>query len=335
MIIGHSEMITVFTSILLNKGFELEKAQLIANTFANSTFDGILSHGVNRFSLFIEYVDSGVVDPHAAPQLAFDQGVFERYDGNKGPGILNAHFCIDRAIDLSRSFGMSCVGLYNTNHWMRGGTYGWKAAEAGCISICFTNTKPNMPPWGGIDTRIGNNPIVVSIPKSDSQHLVLDMSMSMFSYGKLNEYKINADQLPFHGGYNAEGELTTDPAAILKSERVLPAAFWKGSGLSIMLDLVAGILSKGNTTSEIGKLDTESALSQVFICFDVSKLSSTLWADEIIENTMDFMKSSRLAENESIFYPGERTLKNRIKNLENGVEVNDNIWKEIIKLYEA
>ena len=67
---------------------------------------------------------------------------------------------------------------------MRGGTYGLQAARAGCIGICMTNTKPNMPPWGGREAIVGNNPFVIAVP-NEPYPFLLDMAMAQFSYGKM------------------------------------------------------------------------------------------------------------------------------------------------------
>ena len=95
----------------------------------------------------METIRNGVVDIRARPQLVDSNGAFERWDGQKGPGNLNAHACMERAIVLSRQYGIGCVAMANTNHWMRGGSYGWQAADAGVMGICWTNTLPNVPPF--------------------------------------------------------------------------------------------------------------------------------------------------------------------------------------------
>ena len=119
---------------------------------------------------------------------------------------------------------------------MRGGTYGWLAAENGCIGICWSNTMPNMPAWGGADRKIGNNPLIMAVPRSNGEHAMVDCAVSQFSYGKIEDCRLRGVQLPVPGGYDTKGELTTDPAEIEKTWRVLPMGYWKGSGLSIMLD---------------------------------------------------------------------------------------------------
>src|SRR5206468_5083874 len=143
----------------------------------------------------------------------------ERWDGGRGVGNLNAYACMEAAISLARRHGIGCVALANTNHWMRGGTYGWQAADAGLIGMCWTNTLPNLPPWGATVPRIGNNPLVIAVPrgKGTGEHVVLDMAMSQFSYGALASYRRRHEALPVPGGFDESGELTRDPEAIENS----------------------------------------------------------------------------------------------------------------------
>src|SRR5262249_27076350 len=169
-------------------------------------------------------IRSGVVDVKARPERVAGAGALERWDGRRGPGNLNAHTCMDRALALSRDYGIGCVALANTNHWMRGGSYGWQAAEAGAIGLCWTNTLANLPPGGGGKPRIGNNPLVVAVPRPQG-HVVLDMALSQFSIGALEAYRMRGEKLPVVGGFDAEGRLTQDPAEIERSERLLPIGF--------------------------------------------------------------------------------------------------------------
>src|SRR6201996_7905661 len=235
MLIAFDTLKAEFKRVLLAYGFSENKAGQCAQVFAENSRDGVHSHGLNRFPTFIQYVKEGLVVPAAEPTREAGFGSLEQWDGHLGPGMLNAKFCMNRAIELANENGIGCVAIRNTNHWMRGGTYGWQAAEAGLIGICFTNTIANMPPWGGIDPLLGNNPLIIGVPRKNG-HVVLDMAISQYSIGKLNLYKFKGEQLPLPGGYDNSGKLSTDPAAILESQRVLPIGFWKGSGLSLVLD---------------------------------------------------------------------------------------------------
>jgi len=318
-----------FKRILLNLNFTEDKAEQCATVFAGNSRDGVYTHGLNRFPVFVDFVKQGLVKPDAEPTKIGGFGAIEQWDGNLGPGILNASFCMNRAIELVKANGIGCVALKNTNHWMRAGTYGWQAADAGFIGICFTNTIANLPPWGGIDPRLGNNPLVIAVPRADG-NVVLDMAISQYSVGKLQQYKMNDEALPLPGGYDAAGNLSTDAAAILESKRLLPVGFWKGSGLSLVLDLLASILSQGNSTANITQNEKESGISQVFICI---KPQDNDYTTNIIEEILSYTKSSRPEkEGSSISYPGENTLKTRKKSLADGVLVDERIWEKVLGL---
>ena len=210
MRVPFDELFGTFQQILLGLDFAPSRAELSARLFAETSRDGVYSHGLNRFPQFVRMVKSGVVIPDAEPHLVAASGALERWDGNSGPGNVNAWNCMERAIASSREHGLGCVALANTNHWMRGGTYGWQAAEAGVIGICWTNTLANLPPWGATDPRAGNNPLVLAVPRSNG-HVVLDIAMSQFSFGALASYRRLGEQLSVAGGFDSAGNLRAGP----------------------------------------------------------------------------------------------------------------------------
>ncbi len=322
-----------FKRILLKKGVSEQMADDVAQMFAETSLDGVYSHGVNRFPRMISYLEKGYIKPEEKPSLVQAMGAFEQWDGNQGFGNTNAKDCMNRAIELAKTNTIGCVALKNTNHWMRGGTFGWQAADAGCIGICWTNTQQNMPPWGSTERRIGNNPLILSVPRQDG-HVVVDMAMAQFSYGQLENHKLRGEKLPVVGGYDTNGNITDDPVEIEKTWRVLPIGFWKGSGLSLLLDLIATVLSGGLSSLEVGKLgDDEYKLSQVFIAIDTEKVASSEFLKIAVEDVLNDIKASeRVNENEEIKYPGEQTLKKRIENTEKGIPVDDTVWETILSM---
>jgi 3-dehydro-L-gulonate 2-dehydrogenase len=319
--------------VLRGLGFGEERARLCARLFAETTCDGVYSHGVNRFSRFAAMVRNGSVDPCAEARVVARFGGFERWDGQHGPGNLNAHAAMERAIALAGEHGIGCVAMANTNHWMRGGTYGWQAADAGVIGMCWTNTMPNVPPWGGAEAAIGNNPLVVAVPRAKG-HVVLDMAMSQFSYGALESYRRRGELLPVEGGFDAEGKTTRDPGAIEQSQRLLPAGFWKGSGLAVMLDLVAAMMSLGKGTHEIANDPLrETDLSQVFVAIDPRAVGDEKRIKEIADGVVESLHRARpVEEGVPVRYPGESTLRLRAENRRLGLPVDEEVWEQIGKL---
>jgi 3-dehydro-L-gulonate 2-dehydrogenase len=209
---------------------------------------------------------------------------------------------------------------------MRGGTYGWQAAEAGVIGMCWTNTLPNLPPWGGAVPRIGNNPMVIAVPRA-AGHVVLDMAMSQFSYGALASYRQRGELLPVEGGFDSQGNLTRDPAAIERSQRPLPIGYWKGSGLSLVLDMMAAMLSGGAATHQIpSDAEREAGVSQVFVAFDLAALGD---ADSIADAIVGSLRGAEPEDSAGIRYPGEQVLRTRAENMQRGVPVDPDVWREV------
>lgn len=329
--IPYPELLEAFGAVLIQKGFERERAWLAAKLFAQASLDGVASHGLNRFPFFIKMIEEGIVDVKAQPTLVGSFGLFERWDGQLGAGNLNAHHCMDRAISLSKENGIGCVALKNTNHWMRGGNFGWQAVEANCIGICFTNAIPNMPAWGGSEPILGNNPLVIAFPKKAGS-IVLDMAMSQFSYGKMSAYLKENQQMPFEAGFDQEGKLTKDPKIILEKELALPIGLWKGAGLALLLDLMASVLSEGDATHQIGQHEYEHNISQVFISLCPAKLGLEEFPEEKINDIIRHFKSSLTFGEEKVHYPGEKTFKTRTINLIEGIPVDKEIWEQVLRM---
>src|SRR5579862_8435802 len=124
MTVPFEKLKSEFKRVLLSMNFTDEKAELCATIFAENSRDGVYTHGLNRFPTLVEYVKKDLVKPDAEPTKESAFGSLEQWNGNLGPGIVNARFCMERAIELAKENGIGCVALKNTNHWMRAGTYG-------------------------------------------------------------------------------------------------------------------------------------------------------------------------------------------------------------------
>jgi 3-dehydro-L-gulonate 2-dehydrogenase len=331
--IRFEEVTSRLGAVLRSTDFSDERALECARLFAETTRDGVYSHGVNRFARFAAMIRNGSVDPAAEPRVVAHFGAMERWDGQRGPGNLNAHAAMAQTIALSREHGIGCVAMANTNHWMRGGTYGWQAADAGAIGICWTNTMPNVPPWGAAEPTIGNNPLVIAVPRAKG-HVVLDMAMSQFSYGALESYRRRGELLPVEGGFDSNGKLTRDPGAIELSQRLLPIGFWKGSGIAVMLDLIAAVTSLGCATHQIANDSLrETGLSQMFVAIDPRTLGDAAPLNQIADEVVSSLHRSRPAkEGSDVRYPGENTLRLREENGRLGLPVDESVWNEICAL---
>lgn len=332
MRVEYNRLFKEFERVVNKYGLCGEDGKLCAKLFADASRDGVYSHGLNRFPVFIENIKNGAIKVDKRPVLVSTFGALERWDGQQGPGNINAYIATKRAIELSKKNTVGIVALSNTNHWLRAGNYGLMAAEANTIGIMWTNTMPNMPAWGGKEPKIGNNPIVFAIPHKDDP-ILLDVAMSLFSYGKLEKLFLEGKETPFDAGYDKNGNVTRKPEKIIESREVFPIGYHKGSGLSIVLDLIASILSGGLTTRLIGEETAETKLSQIFMCIDISVFPDRDRIDSEIEKTLlDIKASTPLNENSPIHTPGEGIKKIRAESMEKGVLVDESKWQTLLDM---
>jgi 3-dehydro-L-gulonate 2-dehydrogenase len=317
-------------AILRSLGFSAERASLCAQLFAEATCDGVYTHGVARFPRFVATIRNGSVDPKTEAECVARFGALERWDGRRGAGNLNARAAMAQAMELSREHGIGCVALGNTNHWMRGGAYGWQAAEAGLIGICWTNTMPNLPPWGGVQPVIGNNPLVIGVPRAKGP-VVLDMAMSQFSYGALEKHRLRGEMLPVDGGFDEAGKLTRDPGAIERSWRPLPTGYWKGSGLAVVLDMMAAMMTLGRATHELSSdMLFEAGISQIFLALNPRALGDAARVEQIANEIVASLHACKPAEEgRKVRYPGEQTLRIREENRRLGLPVDEALWAQV------
>jgi 3-dehydro-L-gulonate 2-dehydrogenase len=330
----YEEVKNTLLLVLRKFGFTEERAELCSTLFTETSLDGIYSHGLNRFPLFAKYLRLGIVQPANEPDLIQSTGNIEKWDGKLGVGNLNAWFCMDRAIQLAKQSGMGMVTIRNTNHWMRGGSYGLQAAAQNCIGICITNTIPNMPPWGGQEPKVGNNPLILCVPH-EPYPVLLDMAVSQFAYGKLELLKRQGEKLPFPGGFNKDLKLSEDPEEILESNLALPTGYWKGSGLAVLLDLLVSLLSEGLTSTDIGKHDMEQAVSQLFLAIDLDLAGSQEERERKVADVLESITGCKPMEpGGKVHYPGQQTWSRRMENMKSGIPVLQSTWDRITGLLD-
>ena len=181
---------------------------------------------------------------------------------------------------------------------------------------------------------VGNNPLCIGIPR-DGSPVVLDMAMSQYAYGKLGVYELAGKQTEYPCGFDEEGKMTYDPGAVLKTKRIMPTGYWKGSGLALALDLAGTMMSCGKCTHEISEPRDGSCggCSQIFITYDPNLFGDY---DEVLKKTEARVAAVNAAHpsdpSRPVQWPGEGTAKRRAKSKERGVTANEKVWEEVCRL---
>ncbi len=307
-------------------------AARFAEIFAGNSLDGVYSHGMNRYPRYLDDMESGLCNPKITKaERVSGVGGLEVWDAHFGVGPLIAEQMAARAVELAKAHGVACVALRNNSHWLRAGRYGLMMADAGMMGLCMTNTCMNLVAYGAKVPSTGNNPITFAIPRKAGS-LVMDMAVSQYAFGKLEIMAQEGGMLDTACGYDLEGNLTNDPRKITESKLMMPMALWKGSALSIMIDLMASMLSLGRTSLEIGDpSEGEAGMSQLFVCMNPAAVVDMDAADEKMEKTIAFLNGLEPKEGmRGVHAPGQGLEKTRARNRENGIPVTEETWQKIL-----
>ena len=320
----------------LERFLNAQDARRFAEIFAGNSLDGVYSHGMNRYPRYLSDMASGLCDAKVTQaERVSGLGGLEVWDAHFGVGPLIAQQMAERAIELAGTHGIACVALRNNSHWLRAGRYGLMMADAGMMGLCMTNTCMNLVAYGAKEPSTGNNPITIAIPRRAGS-LVMDMAVSQYAFGKLEIMAQEGGMLDTPCGYDTDGNLTNDPKKIVESGLMMPMALWKGSALSIMIDLMVSMLSLGRTSLEIGTpADGEKGMSQMFVCMNPAAVIDMDKAEAQMEKTIAFLNGLEPKDGvHGVHAPGENLERTRARNRERGIPVTEDTWQKIVRAAE-
>lgn len=305
-----------------------EDAKTAAAAMVEANLFGVDSHGVRMLPGYITLIRNGKINPRGQIQVIRETPVIAHLDGNLALGSVVGSHAMKMAVEKAKTSGVGFILVRNSTHWGRAGYYSTLAARQGCIGICFVNTESNMPPWGAKEPRIGNNPLSVSAPRAPGEPVVLDMAMSQAAWYKIVMYNREARKVPLGWGLDNEGRPTDDPAAILKSKRMVPMGHHKGSGLSLMIDIMTGILSGGKYCGELSEEGKgqpwATGYSQAFIAIDIVSFTPLEEFQRRVDQLVTYVKGAPMAEGFSeITVPGESAWREKALRERDGIPLDE------------
>jgi LDH2 family malate/lactate/ureidoglycolate dehydrogenase len=313
------------TNALVAGGMRPDDAELTARVLVLADMFGIRTHGISRIPQYLDRVRLGGIDAQAdvavervAPGLALVNGL-------NGIGPLVAMKGLEAALDGARQAGIGAAFVRGSNHFGPIIPYALMAAEKGYASIIGSNATTTIAPWGGRDTRVGNNPLGIGVPNPGGDPIILDMAMSVAARAKIRSLLKSGEQLPSGWAADSEGKPTTDPAAALAGF-LLPFGGHKGYGLAVMVDLLAGLLSGAAFLTKVNAWDKDPGVAQdlghFFILIDASKLGPASWLHSRMEEFRAIVRDTPAADpGAPVMTPGEREMRILAKSRQHGVAI--------------
>jgi LDH2 family malate/lactate/ureidoglycolate dehydrogenase len=338
-IVSASDLRAFVEQVYQTLGAFQEDAKTSAEVVVEANLCGVDSHGVRMLPGFVAQARSGKMNPGGRIEVLKETPVIAHWDAHLALGQLVSVLAMKKAVEKAKASGIGFVLVRNSTHWGRAGYYPVLAAREGCIGICFVNTESNMPYWGTREPRIGNNPLSIGAPRAYGEPVVLDMAMSQAAFFKIVLYNREGKKIPLGWGVDEEGRPTDDPAAVLKSRRLVPTGQHKGAGLALMIDIMTGILSGGRFCAELlgdnKGAPHSTGYGKVFLAIDISAFLPLEVFKRRVEELVAYVKGGLPAEGFSeITIPGERSWRERALREKVGIPLDEITLGELKALAE-
>ena len=332
--ITHIDLRTFTERVFQAVGVLAEDAETAAAVMIEANLCGVDSHGVRMLPGYITLIRNGKINPKGRIKMLKESPVIAHLDANLALGGAVGVHAMEMAVGKAKISGVGFILVRNSTHWGRPAYYSTLAARKGCIGICFTNTEANMPPWGAKESRVGNNPLSISTPRASAEPMVLDMAMSQAALGKIVMYDRTGRKVPSGWGLDDKGRPTDDPASILKSKHIIPMGQHKGSGLSLMIDIMTGILSGGKYCGELLEeakgQPWATAYSQAFIAIDIAMFTPLEEFQRRVDEFVTYVKGAQRAEGFSkVIVPGERAWREKALRKRDGIPLDEVTFGEL------
>jgi L-2-hydroxycarboxylate dehydrogenase (NAD+) len=291
-------------------GLTEEDARFVAWCLVEADARGVISHGVGRVPIYLERLRRGLVK--SRPALAIEElaPAVARLDGDDGLGFVVGRRGMAEAVRRARDFGIGVVFAHRSTHFGMAATYLLKAIEAGMAAFVFTNASPAMPVWGGRIPFLGTSPFAFGTPGGQkSAPIVLDMATSVVARGKIRRAAARGEAIPTGWALDAEGRPTTDARKAYEG-LILPLGGPKGSGLSLMMEILAGVMSGSAFGGEVGNQYFDHDRPQnVGHCFIALRANLAVSADDYRERLDALVARAKacppVEEGQPILMPGE------------------------------
>jgi len=314
-------------AVLRKTGVPEDVASLEAEIASEVDLFGVHSHGVQLLPTVVEHIQKGLINPAPNLRTITDFQASVLLDGDRGIGRYVSAMAMDEAVRRAGRFGIGIVCLRGASHWGRGHSYALRAARQGMVGLAFTSATANFPAWGTSVPTLGNNPIAIGVPASNpDEPPVLDIAMTQSAIRRVWDAAEAGRNVPADWGLDSDGRPTSDPNAIIRSERYLPMGRHKGSGLAFMTDLLTAGLAGGalcfEQGTEIAPSDMAGGSSKTFIA--IRPFGD--WLETRTEDLKGHLKSApRAPEQGEALWPGEGSYRRRLDYLQNGIPVSGNL----------
>jgi ureidoglycolate dehydrogenase (NAD+) len=331
VIVSAGELKTLVASIYRGRGLSERDSGIMADSLVHANLRGTDSHGVLRVPHYISRVDAGSVNPRPNTKVERTSAATAMMDGDHGFGHVSTWDAMEVAMNIARESGVGFVGINHSNHCGALSFPGHRAAEAGFIGIVFTQTDKGMVPFGGKLAFFGTNPLCFAIPAAPSPPVILDMATSTVAFGHIYKARIENKPIPPTWALDIEGKPTTDPHKAVYST---PAAGAKGFGLSMIVDVLTGVLCGGAFGPHIqimyGELEKPRNLCHLVAALDTQRFGGGgAFLKQMTAMISELHEAPPAEGFDRVMAPGEPEHLRSLERAKDGIPLPEQVWNDL------
>jgi ureidoglycolate dehydrogenase (NAD+) len=322
--------------ILKKYNMSVKDALTTVQSLIDADLMGVSSHGVIRLPLYLRNLKEGNVEKTPSIKEVSHTSNAAVIDGGNGLGQVVSKVAVDKIIEETKEAEMFAITVRNSNHFGTARYWADQLQQHDLIGIAASNVPPIMPPTGGAEAKVGNNPISIAIPAGKEQPIILDMATSNVPFGRILDFQSKGKQIPEGWAVNSDGESTTNPDDVVDGGYLFPVGGPKGYGLSVIIEALTSLLSDGAIGNDIRiQHNTPNNVSHFFMGIKVNAFIDPDHFKSNVDNYIRFIKNTKLMEGVGeIYLPGEIELAKEKVNRTEGLSIPKSIMDELISLAE-
>ena len=324
------ELTSLTTRALEQAGASPSAATAAARALVAADAQGLASHGVSRVPQYTTFLRNGRSSITATPKIVHSRGGACLIDAQSGMAYEACALAIQTATARAREFGISCIGITNSNHFGAAAVHLEPLGRAGLVGLAFSNSPAAMPAWGGKTPLFGTNPIAAIFPRRDAEPLVIDLALSEAARGKIMLAAKEGKPIPLGWAVDKDGKPTSDAKAALAGS-MLPAGGVKGAMIALTVELLAIALTGSAFGFEADSFFSDDGnqprLGQLFLAIDPGALAGSDVYFSRIETLLGMM-----LQDDGVRLPGERRHGLSVKAAQSGIEIPDALHAQIVAL---
>ncbi|SVA32061.1 uncharacterized protein METZ01_LOCUS84915 [marine metagenome] len=335
MIIDHNNLRTLAREMLIASGSEGDEPAIVSDNLVDANLLGHDSHGIGMLPRYLEAVRAGELTVNQHARIDVDTGSMLTVDGGAGYGQVIGMEAMDIGIERTRQHGVCVLATRHSFHLGRIGAWGERCAEAGLVSMHYVNVVGHsglVAPYRGSDARYATNPYCCTLPGTPGQEqVVLDMATTLMAQGKIRVARNKGERLPEGVVIDGQGRPSTDPEVMFQSPQgaMMPFATYKGYGLALVCELLAGVLSGGGTCRPQTNRNHDTILNNMLsIIIDPTRLVGQDFFDSEAAATLSHVKASPpLNPDEPVLVPGDPERATGKQRRADGIPVDEQSWR--------